>query len=104
VNEPMKPDPFIKSYLDGFATSKPPPGPDEYDCAMCGERFFKGAAEEEAVQEYKDTFMDDYRPEECAVVCDDCWKKINPANHPHRVEESVAETLTARNKDQVSRE
>lgn len=36
------------------------------------------------------------RREETVVICDDCFKKMHPENHPHLVEQAVAEVLRQR--------
>lgn len=68
---------------------------DTYVCAMCGGEFNEGWSKEEAAAECRELFGD-LRPEECDVVCDDCFQKIHPENHPHEVEEAVVQTLHER--------
>jgi uncharacterized protein with PIN domain len=69
--------------------------PNQYRCAMCEGVFGKGQSDEEALAETTRTFGQ-IKPEELAVICDGCYHKINPEDHPHRVEESVADTIRAR--------
>lgn len=57
--------------------------PNEYRCAMCKNVYTKEIRDEEAMEE---TLR--YWPGailvECAVVCDDCWQKINPEGNRSR--------------------
>ena len=46
----------------------------EYKCAVCDKTYSKGWSEEEALAELKDKF--DTPVEECAIVCDGCYKKM----------------------------
>ena len=46
----------------------------EFICARCGETYESGWTEEEALQELKETFNTPV--EECAKVCDDCYKEL----------------------------
>jgi hypothetical protein len=48
---------------------------DEYTCAICGGTFKKGWSEEEALAE-KDVLFAGVPIDECAVVCDPCWKRM----------------------------
>lgn len=48
----------------------------EYKCAVCGEIYEKGWSDEEAKEELKQNFGD-YKEDDCAVVCDDCYQKMN---------------------------
>ena len=66
-----------------------------FQCAMCKGVFEKGQSEEEALAELKQHFGD-IPPEECGMVCDDCWQKIHPDKHPHLVEQAVDEHIKAR--------
>ncbi len=68
---------------------------DLFICEMCGQRFEKGRPDKEAMAETKEIYgrlLDT----ELAVVCDDCYRKIDPSNHLHEVEEAMSETLRAR--------
>ena len=54
----------------------------EYKCDMCGEIFESGWSDEEAKQEAEDIFgkpVDDWKSGQ-SIVCDDCFKKINPTS------------------------
>lgn len=64
-----------------------------FKCAHCGGTFGEGWSEEEATAEAKAAFGKSLNIETCAVVCDDCYKLMLPANHPHLVEEVMAEEL-----------
>lgn len=48
----------------------------EYRCAVCGNIYEKGLTEEEAVAQFKEEFGENYQPEDCELVCDDCYNKI----------------------------
>lgn len=50
-------------------------GPQQYRCAQCGKVFDKGWSDEEAAAELGRTFPG-FEIEDCAVVCDDCFKEI----------------------------
>lgn len=47
----------------------------EYKCAACGNVYEKGWAVEKALAE-KDDLFDHHPIEDCAVVCDGCFKKM----------------------------
>jgi DNA-directed RNA polymerase subunit RPC12/RpoP len=47
----------------------------EYKCSMCGEVFESLWSDEEAIEETHENFGD-YEIEDCAVVCDDCYKRM----------------------------
>lgn len=47
---------------------------DTYTCAECGGTFTTDWSDEEALDELEDNFS--VPPEQCAVVCDDCYKLI----------------------------
>ncbi len=66
-----------------------------YTCARCHRTFETGWSDEEAMAECKANFGE-MRKEELAIICDDCYKRIDPALHPHEVERAVAETIRAR--------
>lgn len=70
-------------------------GPNEFRCAMCGGIFEKGRPDEEAVAE-REKLFGFLREEECDLVCEDCFQKMHPDNHPHAAEEAMAETIRAR--------
>lgn len=61
----------------------------QFQCAMCKNIYEKGRPDEVAFEETQAVFGN-VRMEDCDVVCDACFKAIEPANHPHLVEESVA--------------
>ena len=60
-----------------------------YKCAVCKGVFEETRPDEEAMAECISHFGN-ISKSDCAVVCDDCYKKIDQANHPHLVEEAVA--------------
>ena len=47
----------------------------EYKCAMCKNVYQKGWTEEEAQNELEENFGH-HEPEECDLVCDDCYNEI----------------------------
>ena len=49
---------------------------DEFECAMCHERFIKGRTDEEAFSEAREFWPDEDTPMD--VICHDCWHKIHP--------------------------
>lgn len=63
----------------------------EYKCAMCGGVFGKTWTDEEALVETEEYFGKGWKQEYLDVVCDDCFNKIHPAEHPVEVEISKRE-------------
>ena len=58
----------------------------EFKCAMCGGIFEKGWTDEEAMKECKENFGEKMASaEDYEVVCNDCYQKICPQEHPHEV-------------------
>lgn len=49
---------------------------DEYTCAVCGETYKKGWSDEDAFEEYQETFPDVPENEPMEVVCDDCYQRM----------------------------
>lgn len=61
-----------------------------FRCYLCGGEFEAGNTEEECAAEMKATFGN--LPEDDKVsLCDECYRKHNPNNYPHLVEEVMAE-------------
>jgi hypothetical protein len=56
-------------------------------CAMCGGSFLRGRSKEEALAEMKQFFGDVPETEELAELCDNCYRRIDPAKHPELVKE-----------------
>lgn len=48
-------------------------GPNEYQCAACGEVYEKGWTDEDAASEREENGWSSL---ECEVVCDDCYKMM----------------------------
>ena len=48
---------------------------DKYQCAECDGVFDKGWSDEEAAAE-RDEVFPDLEPEDSAVVCEDCYRKM----------------------------
>ena len=56
---------------------------DTFICALCGGEFEKGQDEESALAELKELWGD-VSPDDCELVCDDCWNKIKPPKENDR--------------------
>ena len=55
----------------------------EYKCAMCEGVFTKGWTDEEAEKEAVENFGTMMaHDDDQAIVCDDCYQKIRPDEHP----------------------
>lgn len=65
-----------------------------FKCAMCRGTFEKGQSDEAALSELAKNFGG-FKPDECDLVCNDCYAKIDPVSHPW-VEELVAEERSRR--------
>lgn len=48
---------------------------DEYECAMCHGVFKEDRPKEEALAELEQEFPG-FTPEDCDLVCDDCWNRM----------------------------
>ena len=62
----------------------------EYQCANCQGIFTKGWSDEESKEEASLVFgkpVDDWK-DEPVLVCDDCYQKMLPANHPELLEKA----------------
>lgn len=62
----------------------------EYQCGHCGNIYEKGWSDEESLAEAEQIFgkpVKDWK-ENSVVICDDCFMKINPLNHPDQLEEA----------------
>lgn len=62
----------------------------EYKCAYCGEIYEKGWSDEESKKEAEEIFgkhPDEWNDGQ-VVICDDCFKQIDPRNHPDQLEEA----------------
>ena len=59
----------------------------EYKCDMCGGVFEKGWPDEEAKAEAEQNFGKPVEQwnEEAAIICDDCYQKVEPTKHPAEV-------------------
>lgn len=51
-------------------------GPNQYQCSVCGGIFDKGWSDEQAVEELKKNFSGSGDPDDCDILCDDCYKKF----------------------------
>jgi rubredoxin len=63
--------------------------PNEFECAACHNIYDKGWSDDEAKAEATEIFgkNPDEWNEPQVLVCDDCFEKMNPANHPELVEQ-----------------
>ena len=48
----------------------------EYRCAICGEVFIKGLTDDETEQQLEEEFGSSWTPDDCELVCDDCYQKM----------------------------
>ncbi len=70
----------------------------EYYCEACAGVFEMGRSDVEALQEYIEVWGAEYaNSEESAIVCDDCFKKIDPKNNPEKVKEVLDEFYKKKN-------
>ena len=53
---------------------------EEYTCSACGHTFLKSQTDEEAFEEFNDSFPDE-DIEEGVLVCDDCYNEIMGGNY-----------------------
>ena len=63
----------------------------EYKCANCGEANEKGWTDEEAEKEAENAFgkpVSEWN-DTPVLVCDDCYKKMLPANYPDLVDKAL---------------
>jgi len=59
-----------------------------YTCAMCHQTYDKAWSDDEAMQETT-SYWPNIAAEDCAVVCDDCFKKIKPERQPEQYKASL---------------
>lgn len=53
-----------------------------YKCDVCGETYEKGLTDAEAAKQFESEFPG-FEPDDCGVVCDDCFKCWSPiGEHP----------------------
>ena len=60
----------------------------EYKCVHCGGIFTKGWSDEKSEKEAELAFGKPIKEwkDEPVLVCDDCYKKMLPSEHPEEVE------------------
>lgn len=60
----------------------------EYQCAYCKGVFEKGWSDEDALAEAAEVFEKPVSEwnDEPAVICDDCYNRMHPSQHPGAVE------------------
>ena len=62
----------------------------EFKCAMCGNVYEKGRSDKEAYRECVDNFGKDMtNHSELDIVCDDCYQKIKPIEHPKELNDAI---------------
>lgn len=54
----------------------------EYKCDMCGGVFEKSWSDKEAAKELEDVWGGKFEPDDCGVVCDDCYKEFMQSPPP----------------------
>lgn len=83
--------------MDECMQALTPLKPNEYRCANCHNVYEKTWTDEESMAECRELFGD-FTPDECVVVCDDCFQAHHPEKFPHEVERAVADQIRAREK------
>ena len=71
--------------------SRMPIPKNEYKCACCGNIYEMGRTEEEARQECLDNFGELALLDNLEIVCDDCYNKMNPKEHPEELKQARKE-------------
>lgn len=61
---------------------------ESFTCAMCHGTFNKGRPDEEALTEMESHFGE-VPPAARAIVCNDCFTKLDPAAYPDEVRETI---------------
>ncbi len=70
----------------------------EFQCHMCGNVYEKVCTDEEAMKECEENFGKEMANNaDNAVICDDCYQKIDPKKHPHEVHMAQQEHFIGRN-------
>lgn len=62
--------------------------PETYTCAICGRIFEKTWSDDEAIAEMQ-FFFGQVTESERAIICDDCYQKIHPAEHSKEIREAI---------------
>ena len=66
----------------------------EFQCALCKNFYEKGRTDQEAEKECVENFGEQLaHSDDQAVVCDDCYQKIRPDEHPEELEAAKKEFL-----------
>lgn len=73
-----------------FHCQCPPLGEGEYRCALCRQVYQQTRSDEEALAETQQ-YWPGITKDQSVIVCDDCWEKIKPEDHPQQYEESLRE-------------
>jgi len=70
----------------------------KYQCVMCMGVFDAGRSDEEAQKEYLENFGKEIvENDEGVLVCDDCFKLVDPKAHPEMTEKVKSEFYKNRN-------
>jgi hypothetical protein len=48
----------------------------QFKCAVCGNVYEKGLTEDEALAQLNEEFGGIFTPDDCELVCDDCYNKM----------------------------
>jgi len=48
---------------------------DSYQCTICKGVFIKTLSEDQEIAQLEDEFGEGWMPDDCDVVCDDCFQK-----------------------------
>jgi hypothetical protein len=66
---------------------------EKYTCASCKGTFEKGQSDEDAAAELTETFGGVFVPEDCDVVCDDCFQRMMAWAGTEAGSTALAETI-----------
>jgi hypothetical protein len=70
----------------------------EYKCEMCNNIYEFGRSDEEAKKEAGEIWGEEMVAHgDMAIICDDCFQKMNPKAHPLKVEKTKTEFYGKRN-------
>jgi len=70
----------------------------KYKCEICGGVFVEGWSKEEAKAEYLENFGKEIvENDEGVMVCDDCYKGVDPKTHPIALAKAKSKFYNNRN-------
>jgi hypothetical protein len=67
-----------------------------FTCASCGIVEELVTPEDEMDAEFEQYFGKGWDKNDLAIVCDECWQKMHPADHPDLVKQSIAAQPTTK--------